>query len=93
MDLDEKRWEKFWEILEEHDSADTWDDPVSRPAHYANKEIEVIDYIDDTVPDSYSFYFGNAIKYLSRHLAKGNSVQDLEKCKWYIDRMIKDNKC
>lgn len=93
MDLDEKRWEKFWEILEEYDSADTWDDPVGRPAHYANKEIEVIDYIDDTVPDSYSFYFGNAIKYLSRHLSKGNSVQDLEKCKWYIDRMIKDNKC
>jgi len=93
MDLDAKRWEKFWEILEEYDSADTWDDPVSQPAHYANKEIEVIDYIDDTVPDPYSFYFGNAIKYLSRHLSKGNSVQDLEKCKWYIDRMIKDNKC
>lgn len=68
---------------------DEWDS-VNHPKHYADKGIEVIDYIDDTVPDSYSFYFGNAIKYLSRHMVKGNSVKDLEKCKWYIDRMIKD---
>lgn len=65
-------------------------DPVNNPAHYADKEIEVIDYIDDTIPDCYSFYFGNALKYLSRHLNKSNAKQDLEKCKWYIDRMIKD---
>ena len=65
-------------------------DPVNNPAHYADKNIEVINYIDDTVPDSYSFYFGNALKYLSRHMKKGSEVQDLEKCKWYIDRMIKD---
>lgn len=83
-------WEKFWEMLEHNEEFDP--DPVNRPAHYANKQIEVIDYIDDTVPDFYSFYFGNAIKYLSRHLDKGNSIQDLEKCKWYIDRMIKDLK-
>lgn len=67
-------------------------DAVNKPAHYANKEIEVIDYIDDTVPDCYSFYFGNAIKYLSRHLNKGKPVQDLQKCIWYIERMIEDNK-
>jgi len=67
-------------------------DPVERPSHYTNKQIEVIDYIDDTVPDCYSFYFGNALKYLSRHLNKGKPKQDLQKCIWYIKRMIKDNK-
>jgi len=65
-------------------------DMVNHPAHYANKEIEVIDYIEDTVPDSYSYAFGNALKYLSRHLNKNNPRQDLEKCKWYIDYMIKE---
>lgn len=84
--ISEEQYREFWNALEE----DT--DPVNKPAHYANKQIEVIDYIDDTVPDCYSFYFGNALKYLSRHLNKGNPVQDLEKCKWYIDRMIEDNK-
>ena len=67
-------------------------DPVDRPEHYNNKRIEVIQYIDDTVPDFYSYYFGNALKYLSRHMHKGSEIQDLEKCKWYIDRMIEDNK-
>ena len=67
-------------------------DPVDRPEHYNNKRIEVIEYIDDTVPDFYSYYFGNALKYLSRHMHKGSAIQDLEKCKWYIDRMIEDNK-
>lgn len=67
-------------------------DPVDRPEHYNNKRIEVIEYIDDTVPDFYSYYFGNALKYLSRHMHKGSEIQDLKKCKWYIDRMIEDNK-
>ena len=66
-------------------------DMVNSPPHYADKQVEVIDYIDDTVPDSYSYCFGNALKYLSRHMNKGKPVQDLEKCKWYIDRMIEDN--
>jgi len=75
-------WDEFFD-------GDT--DPVERPSHYTNKQIEVIDYIDDTVPDCYSFYFGNALKYLSRHLNKGKPKQDLQKCIWYIERMIKDN--
>jgi hypothetical protein len=90
MDLEETKWVEFWKMLErENDSDDV--DPVSSPKHYADKEIEVIDYIDDTVPDSYSFYFGNALKYLSRHLKKGKPIEDLEKCRWYIDRMIEDS--
>ena len=90
MDLEETKWVEFWKMLEREGAADDVD-PVSSPKHYADKEIEVIDYIDDTVPDSYSFYFGNALKYLSRHLKKGKPIEDLEKCRWYIDRMIEDS--
>lgn len=68
------------------------EDPVNKPRHYTNKSIECIDYIDDTVPDCYSFYFGSALKYLTRHLEKNKPIQDLEKCIWYINRMIEDNK-
>lgn len=67
-------------------------DMVNSPPHYAG-DIEVIDYIDDKVPDPYSYAFGNAIKYLSRHLKKGSPAKDLNKCKWYIDYMIKELEC
>jgi len=62
-------------------------DPVNKPSHYANKAIEVLDYIDDTVPDSYSFYMGNVLKYVSRHMNK-NGKQDLLKARFYLERMI-----
>ena len=42
--------------------ADTFD-PVNRPSHYADSEIEVIDYIEDK---KLGFCLGNAIKYISR---------------------------
>ena len=34
-----------------------------------------------------SYCQGNAMKYLWRHRRKGG-IEDLEKAKWYIDRMI-----
>ena len=89
-DIDQTKWVEFWKMLEREEPFEDAD-PVSSPKHYADKQIEVIDYIDDTVPDCYSFYFGNALKYLSRHLKKNKPIEDLEKCKWYIDRMIEDN--
>ena len=33
---------------------------------------------------------GNAIKYLLRHQEKAAPVQDLEKCVWYINKMMND---
>ena len=62
-------------------------DPVDKPRHYANKSIEVIDYIEDTVPDVYSFYMGNVLKYVSRHLNKSGK-QDLLKARFYLEKMI-----
>jgi hypothetical protein len=57
---------------------------VDHPDHY-NKGIEVIDFIDSWDMD---FNTGNAIKYLSRHKYKDKPLEDLQKAKWYIDRLI-----
>ncbi|MDL2238161.1 DUF3310 domain-containing protein [Christensenellaceae bacterium OttesenSCG-928-K19] len=64
-------------------------DPVSRPAHYADKQIEVVDYIEDTVtPEGFEGYcVGNVIKYISRYRKK-NGVEDLKKARTYLDWVI-----
>jgi hypothetical protein len=64
-------------------------DAVDNPRHYTDKAIECIDYIEDTVPDPYSFSMGNVIKYVSRHMNK-NGKQDLLKAKYYLEKMIDD---
>lgn len=65
-------------------------DLVNKPKHYHKNGMEVIDIIDAFTPDSYSYCMGNAIKYLLRHQDKGKPKQDLEKCQWYINKMIED---
>jgi hypothetical protein len=67
-------------------------DPVKRPAHYTRGEVEVIDFIDQTL-DGYTdprvaHYVGCAIKYLARAPHKGATQQDLEKASWYLTRAI-----
>ena len=57
---------------------------VDHPDHY-NKGIEVIDFIDSWDMD---FNTGNAIKYLSLHKYKNKPLEDLQKAKWYIERLI-----
>lgn len=62
---------------------------VNHPNHYQGK-IEVIDYIEEyskNYPDELIFNFGNVIKYVSRAPRK-NGKEDLEKARWYLDRMI-----
>ena len=62
-------------------------DFVNEPPHYKIKDgVEVIDVIEALAKDDW--YFGSAIKYLLRHKAKGNPKQDLEKCRWMIDKML-----
>lgn len=62
---------------------------VNHPNHYQGK-IEVIDYIEEyskNYPEALIFDFGNVIKYVSRAPRK-NGKEDLEKARWYLDRMI-----
>lgn len=67
----------------------TPNDPVNHPSHYAGK-VECIDCIESAVSELdgfHGFCVGNAIKYLYRFSRK-NGKQDLEKCKWYLERLI-----
>lgn len=64
-------------------------DVVNNPSHYTSGSIECIDamesaYGTDTVK---TFCQGNAFKYLWRFQMK-NHIEDLKKCKWYIDKYI-----
>ena len=63
-------------------------DMVNHPPHYQSESgLEVIDIIDDFVADPASYYKGNIIKYILRYEKKGG-VEDLEKARWYLNRLI-----
>lgn len=68
-------------------------DNVNKPSHYADKAIEVIDYIKDTLtPEQYTGYcLGNVIKYISRYRKK-NGVEDLRKAEVYLKWLIEAEK-
>ena len=64
-------------------------DVVNKPQHYQGK-VECIDAIESAVQGlegMEAMCTGNAIKYLYRWKKKGGRV-DLEKSKWYIERLL-----
>jgi hypothetical protein len=67
-------------------------DPVDQPDHYNSGSIEAIEAIKASMPQNeFNGYLkGNALKYLWRYDYKGKPVEDLRKCKWYIDRLLKE---
>jgi len=59
------------------------------PQHYKSHPsgvecIQITEHMD--------FLSGNAMKYLWRAGQKDDKIQDLEKAKWYIERLIKKEK-
>lgn len=69
-------------------------DPVNSPLHYTTGGIETIDYIKAKLsPEEFLGYLkGNVIKYTSRAGKKQDTIQDLEKAQWYMNRQIKELK-
>jgi hypothetical protein len=55
------------------------------PSHYQSHPsgIECIQ-----VTEHMGFNLGNAIKYIWRAGFKGNTIEDLQKAKWYLEREI-----
>lgn len=53
--------------------------------HYLKHKIQPWDIIDEY---KLNFYEGNVLKYLLRD--KGNRLEDLEKCRHYLDKTIAD---
>ena len=60
-------------------------DPVTNPVHYTQGKIECLDVIED---QNFGFLDGCALKYLWRYRFKHTPIQDLKKCRFYIDRII-----
>jgi hypothetical protein len=58
-------------------------DPIN-PAYYLKGKIEVADFIADQKLD---YFEGNVVKYICRWKDKGG-VQDLNKIKWYLNKLI-----
>lgn len=66
------------------------DKEVDSPAHYNTGAVECIEAISSTLSgeEFQGYCRGNALKYLWRCMYKGKTKQDLEKCRWYLDRLI-----
>ena len=63
-------------------------DMVNNPPPYNQTGVECIEAIRAATDEGYQYYLqGNIIKYLWRYRYK-NGVQDLEKAKWYLDKLI-----
>lgn len=67
------------------------EDLVNHPPHYNKGGVECIDYIKQQLGhEGFKYYLeGNVIKYLHRWRYKSDDgKQDLEKCKWYLDKLL-----
>lgn len=68
------------------DSQASRDDEVNHPSHYTAGKYEVFDVLQDWFAyDPLGWQVG---KYLARYRHKGNSLQDLKKARWYLERLI-----
>ena len=66
-------------------------DMVNSPPHYNQTGIECIHAISAATGDGYKYYLqGNIMKYLWRFDYKAKPVEDLEKARWYLDRLIEE---
>jgi len=73
-------------------------DPVNQPPHYNSSSIECIDAMaamaegTQMLPHA-AYCWQNAFKYLWRfpykHTSVEGSLTDLRKCRYYLDRLIK----
>lgn len=69
-------------------------DPVNSPSHYASGGIECIEAIKASMShESFLGYLkGNVQKYMWRYEKKVNPAEDLKKARWYLDKLIEEQK-
>lgn len=62
---------------------------VDHPAHYGGVDnpYEAIKVIEAW---GLGFCLGNTVKYISRAGKKGDTIEDLKKARWYLDREIQN---
>ena len=68
-------------------------DAVNHPEHYNQNGVETIETIKNSMSQEgfRGYLIGNIIKYICRFPFK-NGLQDLEKAKWYLDKLIENVK-
>lgn len=68
-------------------------DLVNNPPHYSAfgfESLELLEKVFELMPEkNIIFYIGNALKYAIRSKFKGNEIQDLKKCEFYIKKCSK----
>jgi hypothetical protein len=66
------------------------EDLVNSPSHYTSGGIETIDYMEakSTAEEFRGHLRLTTIKYLSRAGLKDDTLQDLEKAAWYLNKLI-----
>jgi hypothetical protein len=85
-------WSTFYAELDKYIDElkqDATNSPVNHPTHYGGEDnpheaIKVIEAWD------LGFNLGNVVKYLSRAGKKGNTLEDLRKAAWYLNREIQN---
>ena len=85
-------YEDYMEKFGRSDKAETpEEDMINHPSHYNSYSFEVIDIIDEVVPNfdsSVAGHIQNAIKYIVRAPFNGTEMEDLKKAAWYLNHAI-----
>jgi len=66
-------------------------DMVNSPPHYNQTGIECIQAISAATDTGFKYYLqGDIMKYLWRFDYKDKPLEDLQKAKWYLDKLIEE---
>lgn len=78
--------------VKRNDGVDQKNDAINHPSHYTYGGIECIDAINavvNEIPNGICAWLtGQVIKYIWRWMHKNKPVEDLKKCRFYLDRLI-----
>lgn len=85
------KWEdeRPWDVIAAKMYADSKADNINKPTHYHSGNIDVIKFSEENFSkeEQKGFHRINAIKYITRYDRK-NGVEDLQKARFYIDKLI-----
>ena len=78
-------------IAQANKQSDNVVDMVNNPPHYNQTGIECIHAISAATDKGFKYYLqGNVMKYLWRFDYKDKPLEDLQKAKWYLEKLIEE---
>lgn len=86
-----KRFDEYGNYGENNPPSGEKIDMVNNPPHYNAAGVECIQAIAAATDKGFEYYLqGNILKYLWRYRYKDKPLEDLEKAKWYLDKLIEE---